>query len=302
MGLLGFRGKAVLRVLPLALFLTPVTWAAQSSSLPSDPIDLVRKTVQNELDANNSPAKYMFLDRKETPHGSQTTLIVETREGTAGMVVENDGHPLTEEQRRAECERIERFLHDPAELQKKQAREKEDSEHVTRIMKALPDAFVYEYAGTETGEQDLGRPGDPLVRLNFRPRPDYTPPSRVEQVLTGMRGYLLIDPRQSRIAKIDGTLEKEVGFGWGILGHLDRGGHFLVEQRDVGNNNWEVTRMDLAMTGKILFFKSLNIKSDETYSKFQPVPADLTFHQGVDLLKKHEAEIAQNGLPNGNNR
>ena len=34
-----------------------------------------------------------------------------------------------------------------------------------------------------------------------------------------------------------------MGFGWGFLGHLDRGGHFLVEQGEVVNGHWEVTRM-----------------------------------------------------------
>jgi len=53
-----------------------------------------------------------------------------------------------------------------------------------------------------------------LVRLKFRPNPKYSPPSHVEQILTGLEGYLLIDADQHRIAKIDGTLGKEVGFGW----------------------------------------------------------------------------------------
>ena len=53
------------------------------------------------------------------------------------------------------------------------------------------------------------------------------------------QGVILIDPTECRIAKIDGTLFKEVSFGWGILGHLDKGGHFLVEQRDVGDDYLE---------------------------------------------------------------
>ncbi len=38
-----------------------------------------------------------------------------------------------------------------------------------------------------------------------------------------MQGYVLVDAVHYRIASIDGTLFKTVGFGWGILGHLDRG-------------------------------------------------------------------------------
>jgi len=44
----------------------------------------------------------------------------------------------------------------------------------------------------------------------------------------------------------------------------------------------------------MLLFKSINIKSTEIYSDFHPVPADLTFAQGIELLKRQQAAVAQN--------
>ncbi len=281
----------------LAATILLVTLAcAAAEQPPVPPLELVRRAVHNELRANRDGPKHMFLDRKETPRGSQTKLIVETRDAMAGLVIANDGKPLTVEEERAETARVERFLDDPEELRKRQRQEKEEADRVNRIMKALPDAFLYEYEGTETGVQGLGKPGDPLVRLKFRPNPNYDPPSRVEQVLTGMGGYLLVDAAKYRIARIDGTLIQDVGFGWGILGHLDRGGHFLVEQGQVGSgDDWAITRMDLAITGKILFFKSINFKQVEVCSDFQFVPRDLTFAQGLEMLRKQEKLLAENG-------
>jgi hypothetical protein len=55
--------------------------------------------------------------------------------------------------------------------------------------------------------------------------------------------------------------------------------------------------MNLTFTGKMLLFKSINIKSTEIYSDFHPVPADLTFAQGLQLLKEQQAAIAQNQPP-----
>jgi hypothetical protein len=144
------------------------------------------------------------------------------------------------------------------------------------------------------GADGVGADGHKLVRLKFRPNPAFQPPSHVEQVLTGMQGVLVIDPVAKRIARIDGNLFKEVAFGWGILGHLDKGGHFLVEQRDVGNGSWQVSRMSLAFTGKILLFKSLAIKSDETFSDFHEVPNNTSFAQGVEMLKAENTKLAQN--------
>jgi hypothetical protein len=108
----------------------------------------------------------------------------------------------------------------------------------------------------------------------------------VEQVLSGMQGTVLIDAQQHRIAKIDGTLFKDVSFGWGILGHLDKGGRFQVEQGEVAEGRWDIERMSLSFTGRILLFKGLNIKSEEVYSDYRRVDDDLSFAQGVALLKK----------------
>jgi hypothetical protein len=271
--------------------------AAQQT--PGSPVELVRRTVENEVAAGNGNTKVMFVDRKQTPHGSQTKLMVETRDAMAGIAVANNDKPLTAEQRQDEEARLAGLVNNPEGLKRKQKSEREDAERITRIVKALPDAFLYEPDGSEVGTAEIGRTGSELVRLKFRPNPKYSPPSHVEQVLTAMQGYLLIDAEQHRIAKIDGTLSKEVGFGWGILGHLDQGGHFLVEQAEVIPGDWELTRMSLNFTGKELLFKHLSIKSDEVFSCFHPVPSNLSFAHGVELLKRREAELAENQQGNG---
>lgn len=256
--------------------------------------ELVRQTVQNEIRSNNGDARFMYKDQKQTPQGSQISLIVETAQGSAEMLLTENGKPLPPQKRQAENARLEGLAHNPAELRKKQKADREDSEHTNRIIKALPDAFIFEPDGTEIGREGIGHPGDQLVRLKFGPNPKYSAPSHTEQVLTGMSGYVLIDASRKRIAKIDGKLFKDVGFGWGILGRLDPGGQFIVQQGTVKDNDWEVTRMDLSFTGKVLMFKKLIIKSDECFTDFRPAPSDLTFAQAVELLKKQESEIAEN--------
>jgi hypothetical protein len=293
MRLTRFRTKAACAI-AVVLAIMSACAAFSAAQTPESPVELVRRTVQGEVEASNDAARVMFMDRKETPHGSQSKLMVETRDGMAGMVVATNDKPLTTEQHQAEEARLAGLVSNPEGLKKKQRSEKEDAERITRIVKALPDAFLYERDGTAVGNQEMGKAGAELVRLKFRPNPKYSPPSRVEQVLTGMEGYILIDANQHRIAKIDGTLGKDVGFGWGFLGHLDKGGHFLVEQQEVIQGDWELTRMSLGLTGRVLLFKSLNIKSDEIFSNFRPAPANLSFAQGVELLKKQEAELAEN--------
>jgi hypothetical protein len=262
----------------------------------ASPIELVRATVANEVAASDdsNSIKHMFSDHKTTPQGSQTRIFVETRQAVAGITVAYNDEPLTPEQLQAEEGRLAGISDNPDQLARRQRQQKEDADRTLRIVKALPEAFLYAYDGTETGTATLGKTGNPLLRLKFLPNPDYHPPSHVEDVLIGMQGVLLIDPGARRIARIDGTLSKEVSFGWGILGHLDKGGHFLVEQRDVGDDSWEVSRMTLNFAGRILLFKSLSIRSDEVFSDFRRVPNDTTFAQGVEMLKAEEAKLAEN--------
>src|SRR5215467_5961055 len=247
------KGFGLLGILAVATVLR-----AQNVTTPTiPPNDLVRETVAREVAAANQPqARHMFRSRKQTPKGSQTRLYVETKDAMAGMLISNNDQPLSAEQQQAERDHLNWLINNPDQLRKKHAREKEDADRTLRIVKALPDAFRYEYAGTETASTDMGKPGNELVRLKFTPNPAYSPPTHVEQVLEGMQGYLVIDTTARRIAKIDGTLFREVTFGWGVLGHLDKGGHFTVQQADVGDGSWDLTSLSLKMTGKILLFKS----------------------------------------------
>src|ERR1022692_3188629 len=183
-----FNGRLAVGMTVLAAMVSVAP--AFSADGPSEsPIELVRRTVQREIAAGNGDARFMFMNRKETPHGSQTKLMVETREGMAGMMVAINDKPLTPELRQVEEAHLAGLVGNPEQLRKKQRSEREDVEHVTRIMRALPDAFLYEPDGTEIGNQQVGNAADRLVRLRFRPNPKYSPPTHVEQVLTAMQGY-----------------------------------------------------------------------------------------------------------------
>jgi hypothetical protein len=235
----------------------------------------------------------MFRDHKTSAQGSQTRIYVETREAMAGMTIAYNDKPLTPEQLQGEEGRLAGLLNNPQQLEHKRRQEREEADHTLSIVKALPDAFVFEYDGSEPGTAALGREGARLVRLKFQPNPSYHPPSHVEEVLLGMSGIVLIDSEAHRIARIDGTLFKEVSFGWGILGHLDKGGRFLVEQKSLADGSWEISRMVLNFNGKVLLFKTIVIRSDEVFSNFQRVPADTTFAKGVQMLEAEQARLAE---------
>jgi hypothetical protein len=106
------------------------------------------------------------------------------------------------------------------------------------------------------------------------------------QVFHHMEGTLLVDGQQKRLAEISGELTSEVKFLGGLLGHLNKGGTFLVKQQDLGSGHWELTTMDVQMNGKALFFKTIAVREQETDTHFQQVPDDMTLQQALEVLQK----------------
>ncbi len=267
--------------------------SGQTVSAYVSPVDLIRAACANELAvANDNSAKHFFRSVKHSASGSQTRLYVETHEAIAAMTIAYDDKPLSPQQMQGEEDHLNYLLRDADARRAKHARENDELDRTRRILKALPDAFLYEYDGTEAGTAEIARPGLKLTRLHFSPNPSYDPPSRVEQILTGMEGTILLDATQHRLALLDATLVKDVGFGWGFLGHLDKGGSLLLRQIALDDGTWDLNELRMKFTGKILIFKSLNVNSDEVLDQFKPVPADITFAQAVEMLRAEQGKLS----------
>jgi len=256
----------------------------------TDPQELVRSAAKNEIRANDIHQYFMYRDHTEYKGHSITKEVIETPQGGLSSTIAINGQPLTPDQRAKENQKLAKFANDPEARRKREQSSKEEDQRAELMLTSLPDAFLYTYAGTEQGPT-----GNELVHLTFKPNPNFSPPNHETRVYQGMQGDLLIDRKAMRIAKIDGTLFKDVDFGWGILGKLYKGGKFFIEQRDVGGGRWETVRETLEFNGKILMIKPLTISSTETAADFRPVPSNLTVAQALELLHKSDETVAQNG-------
>jgi len=273
----------------LLLLITCLSGMAQQKP-DLDPQQLVRRAARNEVKADEGIQHYfMYRDHVDYKTHSVTKEVMETPQGGLSLTVAINGQPLTPDQRAKENQQLEKFANDPEARRKKKQANREEDQREQLMLTSLPDAFLYTYAGTEQGPN-----GNELVHLTFKPNPNFNPPNHETRVYQGMQGDMIIDPKAMRIAKIDGTLFKDVEFGWGILGRLYKGGKFIIEQRDVGNGRWETVRETLEFYGKILMIKPLTIYSTETATDFRPVPSNLTVAQALELLHKNDETVAQN--------
>ncbi len=259
----------------------------------TNPRELVRQAVANEEKAPAHQMYFMYQDVKRKKDGStETKEMLQTPELVLGRIVAINGKPLNEQQRKNEEARLNRLINNPAELQKKKKEQQEDDARARRMVRAIPDAFNFQYVDTE--ESPLGE----LVVLHFTPNPNWDPPTRELQVFTGMEGTMKIALKQEHLVEMNAKLVKDVDFGWGILGRLYKGGDFLIQQSEIAPDHWDVTHMKLHFTGRVLLFKSLNIQQDESTSNYRQVP-EMTVAQALDKLREVDTEYAQNANGGG---
>ncbi|HMF89190.1 MAG TPA: hypothetical protein VKL40_01000 [Candidatus Angelobacter sp.] len=245
--------------------------------LPQNANDFIRQAVDHELaEQDRDHSHWRYLLHREDDKGTQDRDVVETGEGSLSRTLLKFGRPLTPEERALDEARMQKQISDPGERAKHSKREKDDAEKAKSMLKAIPDAFVFQYDGEEDG----------LVQLNFTPNPRYNPPTRELRVFHALRGKIWIDRSQKRLARVEGSLFEDVTFAFGLLGRLDKGGTFKVVQQQVAPEHWEVVSLDINMNGRAIIFKTINVKHRQQLSDFQRVSDSLTLHQAYEMLLK----------------
>jgi hypothetical protein len=96
-----------------------------------------------------------------------------------------------------------------------------------------------------------------------------------------------------QVSNISGHLSRELKFGGGLFGHLDKGGVFDVKQTEVAPGYWELTFLNVQMKGKALFFKTIGAQQKFSKSEFKLMPDDLTITQAAEILRKQASAHPQ---------
>ncbi len=238
---------------------------------------LLRQAVANE-NAGASEDYYAWMERLQKPRGGVTKLMVSTPQGILARTVAFNERTLTPDERQQDDERIDRLL-DPEMMRDKAKKQHDDQLHIERVLHALADAFQCEYAAAQD---------DRNLRLECSPNPNFSPPNYESQVLPGMKTVILIDRQETRISRIEGTLFKDVTFGWGFLGRLNRGGTIEITQSKVSDKHWGITRMQLSFEGRLLVVKPLKIAETETAWDYRTVPR-MSVAQALEFLRNNNS-------------
>ncbi len=262
-------------ILPLAgaLLLCAVpTLRAQSP--PESPHDLVKDVVYNELQERRQVSLWQYREEKRV--GSLTTIQqeVETRSGIVYRVLARQGRPLDPAAQKKETERLNNLLRNSAEQARMKQEAEADEQRLQRLMTAMPEAFSYTYDGMVDGN----------LRLLFRPNPAYTPQTYENRAYHALGGEIWIQPQLKRLVKIDAHIMTEIDFGYGLLGRIEKGGSFQIVRQQVAENRWKTSVLDVHISGRVIFFKSISKDQREARSGFQPVSSDIGVAGAVAIL------------------
>ena len=130
------------------------------------------------------------------------------------------------------------------DLAKFQRRTRERSELVDTSAKA----FRMIWAGRET------RHGRTLAKLLLEPDPNFKPPTRIAVIFQHVRATLWLDETEAQIARIEGEIASDVYFSGGIVGKIDQGGHFMMEQEEAAPGVWLPTLLNYNLDGRKFLF------------------------------------------------
>jgi hypothetical protein len=251
---------------------------------PPMPVNqLVREVAYNELNDHVSHGYWRYWVESHSPKESLREEFLETAEGPISRIELSNGHPLDAEGRRLEQARLYRLLNSPAEQARHRQEYDDNEKRVGRIVALLPDAFLFDYAGEENG----------CYRLRFRPNPAYPAHSIEARIIHAMSGELWVNAKYKRLVRLDGRLNQDVSFGFGILGRLYQGGWFSLQRTQVSSTDWKTERFELHMSGRAILFKIITQEISELRSGFAPVAARLDLVTGAALLYQIEPESAR---------
>jgi hypothetical protein len=269
---------------PASAALTPT----QAQALEQRALATELHTVQE----TSHPMRYRL--RKSSPRLTSTKEIVETRDGDVARLLALNDQPLSPADEQREEARLDALASDPGRQWHRKQSEEADTGIVLKLLRMLPQAFLYEYAGPGTGSsRGIGSSGK-VERFTFRPNPSFSPPDLETQALTALSGEIWIDAAQERVTRLEGHLQRDTDYGWGILGKLDKGGWIVIEQADVGHRQWRIVRFQMKMNLRVLF-KARNFDTVEEMTQYAPVAAGLDYRQAIQLLRADAGSSAQGG-------
>lgn len=255
---------------------------SSASLLAEAPRSWIVDAAANELKALHHPNSYLryrmhTIDLK----GDQVRDVIESKDGSVARLILKDGRPLTEEEDKAERQRLNDMIASPSDYFKHVKNDGEGRKLADQLIRLMPDAMIYTYT---PGQPQTGKDAGTEVVLDYKPNPKFSPPSAPAQALTGLEGRMWIDAKSHEVVRMEGTIFRAVNFGWGMVAHIYPGGHLVLEQENAGNNRWIFTKFQEDVSVRALMVKTIHVHTNVEAGSFQTLPGPIPYQDAIRML------------------
>lgn len=251
--------------------------AAEAQNSSESAHDLVRDTIYNELHDREHDSHWEYRSECVSSNENLVREQVETDRGPVFRVLARDGNLLDGAEREREEQRLDQYIRNPGQIARVEHEHAEDEARLAGIMGLMPQAFLFEYEGAPEGD---------LVRIAFRPDPAFTPSGYEARIVHALAGTLLVNARLKRMIDMHGVLSERVDFGYGLLGHVEKGGTFEIHRHQVSAEHWKTDLVEVHVQGKILMLKTVSKDQREARTDFRAVPKSTTLAEARDMLSQ----------------
>jgi hypothetical protein len=233
--------------------------------------EVMKKVIERakQDSAQRYDSKYVYVVRRVTQDLDERGSIKKREQFLYRVVIidgapydrliEKNGKPLNEEERKREQERERKFRHTLAEKKRKKAKGEEDE---FTVDEELVNKFKIEITGREPID------GRPALVAKFEPRSRNLPTKRrVDFLINKLAGKVWIDEQDYEVVRAQFHLVEPATMFFGLLASL-RKLEGSVEQTRVEDHVWLPARIEEYMEGRIAF-KALHQRMEEQFSDFR---------------------------------
>ena len=257
------------------LIITLAAAMALPRSLPSQtPKELIGDACYNELQQRARKTLWSYVAERRVNNHVFREQVIETVDGPVRHLLAVDGLPPTSGQMKEEDDQHQELLKNLSGRRAIRKQRDDDEKTMDELLRIIPDAFVFEDQGKE-GESE---------RIAFHPNPGFKPKTYEQRVLHALDGTVFIDLHEKRIARLSGSLETRVKFGYGLIGHVAQGGTTEITRVNLSPGVWKTSAEKIDIDGRLVMLKTINKHQEESRTGFEPVPLDTTLAQALDKL------------------
>jgi len=167
--------------------------------------------------------------------------VYPTGTGTMKAMVEDSGVRVTPEKYRDELHELEQDLewalqpNEPSQHARVEKWQKRTAQRY-RAVENFRDSYIVTWLGAERLPAYSGT--EPLAKLRLEPKPGAASGSIATELLAASRITLWAVPKTGGVVQLDAELVRDLNFGGGLLGKIDKGGHVHIEQTEVTPGIW----------------------------------------------------------------